>query len=241
MKEMKLPKLRSKATLLAVGLTGAFLIVAVRLIGPAHVLSFEPAPTGYDPLTATEIDTVVAVALRAASDVIPSAAAASAPEVLLVERHEASKAEYASGQWPRQGDVYHYDYATDTLIHTVVDVASGAVTSVERVQGVQLPLSAGEKARALDLIRAEDKLWTVLAERYQTITGEPLQGFEQLNVKVSVFHADVMPGSLNEAAQRCGQRRCAQALLFTTDQTLLELMPIVDLSQGRVVQTLGEE
>lgn len=234
-------KHKLEAILLATALLCVFALVDALLIWPSHVLSVEGAPTGYDPLTVQEMDTVVAAALQAAGDESLSATAAGAQEILLVERHEASKADYATGKWPRQGDVYHYDYATDTLIHSTVDVASGAVTEVERVQGVQLPLTEREKERALALVQADTALWTEVAARYHAITGEPLQHIKQLKVKVSVFHADVMPGRLNAAAQLCGQHRCAQALLFTTGKTLLELTPIVDLSQGVVVQTLGEE
>lgn len=200
------------------------------------------SPSGYDPLTTQEMGAIAAVAQAAA----PSrAATASVPEgeqeVLLVERREAAKAAYAKGTWPRQGDVYVYEYATDTLIHTVVDVQSGAVVTVERLQGVQLPLTAREEQHALALIEADGSLWPRLSARYQAITGESLQHLTQLQVKVSLFHADVMPDRVNVAAARCGQHRCAQILLFTVDKTLLEIMPIVDLSQRQVVQVLDAE
>lgn len=197
------------------------------------------APTGYDPLTTQELTAMTQAALGA-----PAVRAATAddgvapPEVLLVERHDAGKAAYGKGSWLRQGDVYLYDYATDTLMQTTVDVQSGHVITVERMQGVQLPLTAQEEQRALALVEADAPLWTALAARYQRITGETLTAVTQLQVKVSVFHADVMPERVNAAAQACGQHRCAQVLLFTTEKTLLELTPLVDLSQGQVVQVL---
>jgi hypothetical protein len=187
------------------------------------------------------MDAVEAAALQAQGAKSLRASSPDGQEVLLVERHEASKAAYASGKWQRQGDAYVYDYATDTLIHTVVDMQSGAVITIERSQNVQLPLTEREEQRALALVQADSALWTALANRYQAITGEPLQRLDQLQHKVSVFHADVMPGQLNAAAQQCGRHRCAQVLLFTVDKTLLEMTPIVDLSQGQVVQTLGVE
>jgi hypothetical protein len=214
--------------------TGALASLAPR------ISTMVAAPTGYDPLTAQEIDQVVVGALRAAGKASVAAATQDRQEVLLVERHEAGKAAYASGHWPRQGDVYLYDYATDTLIHSTVDVSSGAVVGVERMQGVQLPLTAGEEARALALIRADQAIWTKLAARFALISAETLQDWAQLQVKVSVFHADVMPDQVNAAAQQCGLHRCAQVLIFTVDKTVLELTPIVDLSQGKVVQILGE-
>jgi Cu2+-containing amine oxidase len=208
---------------------------------PATVETVASVPAGYDPLTAHEVNAMIAAAVQADAMESPRGAASTPQEVLLVERREASKAAYASGSWPRQADVYRYDYATDTLIHTVVEVQNSVVLTIEHLQDVQLPLTAAEEQRALALIRADAALWTELAERYQTITSESLQSLDQLQVKVSVFQADVMPDGLNAAAQLCGRRRCAQVLLFTVEKTLLEMTPIVDLSHGQVVQVLSEE
>lgn len=188
------------------------------------------APVGYDPLTAQEIETV-----STAAQANTVGAASAHQEVLLVERHDGGK---AKGNPPRQGDLYLYDYATDTLIHSTVDIASGAVTAVEHLQGVQLPLNHNEAQRALALIQADQRLWRTLGQRYQQITGKPLTQLDQLQVKITVFHTDSLPDRLNAAAQKCGQHRCAQVLLFTVDKTLLEIMPIVDLSLGQVVQVL---
>lgn len=207
----------------------------------ARVMAVDVAPTGYDPLTEQEVEAVLAAALEGEAETHLRAASSSEQEVLLVERHEASKAEYASGSWPRQADVYLYDYATDTLIHRVVAVESGALISEDRLQGVQLPLTANEEQRALTLISEDAALWAELADRYQAVMGEPLHSLDQLQVKVSVLYADGLPDQLNRAAQACGLHRCAQVLIFTTDKTLLEIMPIVDLSQGQVVQVLGGE
>jgi Cu2+-containing amine oxidase len=166
----------------------------------------EGAPSGYDPLTAQEMDAAVAVALQAAGKAGLRAATTGGQEVLLVERHEASKAAYASGNWQRQGDVYVYDYATDTLIHTVVDVPGGAVSTVERLQGVQLPLTQREEQRALALVQADSALWMALADRYQAITAEPLQRLDQLQHKISVFHGDAMwPAPLRPGAALYGR------------------------------------
>ncbi len=195
-------------------------------------------PLGYDPLTAPEADAVVAAALQTEGQSAQSSALTDQQELLLVERREAFKTDSADGDWQRQGDVYIYDYASDTLIHNIVDVASGAVITVERVQGVQLPLTEREEQRALDIIQADDTLWTVLTERYQSLADTPLRGFDQLQTKVSLFRADAMPDHLNAAAKQCGQHRCAQVLIFSVERTLLDLTPIVDLSLGQVVQVL---
>jgi hypothetical protein len=124
-------------------------------------------------------------------------------------------------------------------LHHIVDINSGGMR-VEEYQGVQLPLTVREEARAVQLLRDDAELWTALAEQYRYITGEPLTDIAQLQVKVSLFLGESMPDQVNPAAQQCGQHRCAQVLLFTTDRTLLEALPIVDLSQGRVIQVLSD-
>ena len=247
-------KLKLGAILLTVVVLGALMLQAdaVPIVSSTLSSTFAgnawivDAPTGYDPLTAQEAGAVIAAAQQAASDAKPLAPAAQQQtpgrqELLLVERHEADKTAYAKGSWARQGDVYVYDYAIDTLIHTTVDVQSGVVITIEQVQGVQLPLNQREEEHALALIQADSALWTTLANRYQTITGQPLLRLDQLQVKVSVFHADVMPDGLNAAAQQCGQHRCAQVLIFTVDKTLLDMTPIVDLSLEKIVQVLDAE
>jgi hypothetical protein len=153
--------------------------------------------------------------------------------VLLVERLEAK-----GGAPPRRADVYIYDYATDTLRRTVVDVASGALHSEEVVQGVQLPLTQPEVDQALAIAYADDATRALLEQRYRDIAGEVLSTMEQLHVKAFVFHADSKPEGLNDASQRCGIHRCAQLLFYTSDQVVIEIQPIVDLSVGAVTQRL---
>lgn len=206
----------------------------------AKLQIIDEPPTGYDPLTEEEQQLVLSNALQAEKNVKANAANVDNFEVLLIERHEVSKAERADGKWQRQGDLYLYDYATDTLIHSTVDVQSGAVVATERVQGVQLPLTQREEDRSLALVQSDTELWSALAERYRAITGEVLNDLSQLQVKVSLFHGDSMPNRVNAAAQSCGQHRCAQVLIFTVDKTLLDVTPIVDLSQGKVVQVMDE-
>lgn len=211
--------------------------IGLLLAGPA---AGDP-PKRYRPLSAQEHAGAVAVArdraeASAAARTRAATQGAGPPErteVLLVERlHE------KGGNPPRRADVYIYDYATDTLRRTVVDVASGAVHSEEVVQGVQLPLTQPELERALGIAYADAATRAVVEERYREVAGEVLQGIEQLGVKAFVFHADSKPDGLNDASRRCGIHRCAQLLFYTTDQVVIETQPIVDLSVGTVTQRL---
>jgi hypothetical protein len=201
---------------------------------------------GYDPLTRDEADHALALALgidEPRSNSVNGAetgigiASGQSIEVLRVERYDAPKG--SDTTVGRQGEIYLYDYATDTLTHSVVNVATGVVTT-EQLHGVQLPLTAREEARALDIIVDDQLLWQTLSDRYAIITGEPLLDMTQLQVKVSLFLGDAMPDQVNPAAERCGQHRCAQVLLFTVDRTVLEILPIVDLSHGQVIQLMSD-
>jgi hypothetical protein len=196
---------------------------------------------GYDPLTANEADRALALALQHHAVLTKTRApsqTAVQPTVLFIERYDAPKDQNGDDN-TRRGEVYLYDYTSDTLIHNVIDLANGSVES-EQLRGVQLPLTAGEKERSLQLIRDDAELWSALVGGYRRISGETLAGFEQLEVKVSLFLATAMPDQVNPEAARCGEHRCAQVLIFTTDRVLLEILPIVDLSQGRVVQWLSD-
>ena len=225
----------AKKVIIALGAVALLSLLTLRFDAlrtfSASISQVADAPVGYDPLTALETEKVIA-----AAQTNTVGAASVHQELLLVERHDGGK---NKSNPPRQGDLYLYDYATDTLIHSTVDIASGTVTAVEHLQGVQLPLNRNEDQRALDLIQADQALWTSLTQRHQQIAGKPLTQIDQLQVKITVFHADSLPDRLNKAAQQCGQHRCAQVLLFTVDKTLLEIMPIVDLSLGQVVQVLN--
>ncbi|MEZ4709967.1 MAG: hypothetical protein R3A44_22365 [Caldilineaceae bacterium] len=193
---------------------------------------------GFDALTPSEQERVLAAVMSTHSEVAP--AAASMPEVLLVERHQESKAAYNTGHWPRRGDAYIYDYATDTLLFALINLASGEVDAQETYQNVQLPLTQNEIDRALEIAYADDDLRTELGARFQKLTGEMLLDLNQLKVKAFVFWADSMPADLNVDAQQCGLHRCAQVLIFTHEDVAFEMQPIVDLSAGRVVQVLGQ-
>jgi hypothetical protein len=199
------------------------------------------APRRYTPLDAQELGSARAAAearagVAAASTRVPTSGPAS--EVLLVERRDESKEVYEGGDWKRRADVYIYDYSSDTLRHSIVDVETGEVDSEELVQGVQLPLTDGEVQRALGIAYGDPATRQAIETRYREISGELLGGTDQLQVKAFVFLSDSKPEGLNEDARGCGLRRCAQLLLYTKDRVVIEVQPIVDLSNGRVAQLL---
>jgi len=66
-----------------------------------------------------------------------------------------------------------------------------------------------------------------------------LTSIDQLQHKAFTFFSDSMPDVVNNATISCGAQRCAQLLLYTHDNIVFEVSPIVNLSAGLVTQRLG--
>jgi hypothetical protein len=211
------------------------LALTATLVWAAPGAGLLPAPrTGYDPLSPDEQALARRLAFQQA-EFARLVNAARQSEVLLIERHAETKAVMQSGQWPRRADVYVYLYDSDTLLHAVANLITRTVDSVETAQDAQLPLTQNETARAFQLLMADVTARADIAAQYQTITGEALTKPEtQLKFSALIYRADSMPGA-NPGAAACGPRRCAQFLLATQDDIVINLLPIVDLSLGAVV------
>lgn len=199
---------------------------------------------GTDPLSADEVqaaldDTGVPpeVAAPDTGDA-ESLAANGLPErlVLLVERHVEAKDE----EDLRRADVYEYSYADDTLTISLVDLEDGTVDDTQSVQGTQLPLVDVEAQRSLDLLFADTAFRERLDAEYQRATGQALADpAAELEVQPIVFLADAVPTVAQGEAAECGVHRCAQFLIQTTDHVLINLFPLVDLSDGVVLTADG--
>jgi len=157
--------------------------------------------------------------------------------VLLVERHIEDKDADAT---LRRADVYEYDYADDTLTTTLIDLADGEVDEAVTGQGDQLPLVEVEAQRALELLFADEAFAARLADEFQAATGRPLGDPDaDLDVQPIVFRADAVPTAASSAAADCGIARCAQFMIQTTDNVLINLLPLVNLSDAVVVSIEG--
>lgn len=177
------------------------------------------------------------VSRSSAPDTSAAAATVAESEVLRVERRRRSKAERAAGLG-RAADVYVYDYREDVTLHSVVRMPSGEVESQSVLEGVQLPLSRVEIDRATDIALSDPGVRDRIQRLFRERTGETLEDVSQLHSKAMVFSAETMPDSVNDLSRACGVHRCAQLLLFTRDHVTVEVIPIVDLSSGRLVQVL---
>ncbi len=192
----------------------------------------DDTPRGTDPLSTTEEE--AALALARGSGPAESTEVGPDDVVLRVERHEEEKD--VEG---RRADVYVYSYDDDTLIRTLVDLATGEVAETEDLTGAQLPLVPEEADRALEVATADAAFSQLLATRYQQATGEDLtDAATQLQIDPIIFRADANPAATGRAAA-CGRHRCAQLMIQTTDGLLVNLLPIVDLSTERLVAREG--
>jgi hypothetical protein len=195
----------------------------------------EPARTGYDPLSLTEEEWAHKASLQdpAVSALLENA---QRVELLLVERHREPKARSRSDLSPRRADVYVYIYDTDILLHAIINVESGLVDSVETAQNTQLPLTKNEAALATQIALADPKVNAAVQSEYRTITGEALNDpARQLTIRPLIFRADARPDQKLDKAAACGLRRCAQLLMTTHNDFLINLLPIVDLSGRELV------
>ncbi len=194
---------------------------------------------GTDPLSGDEQSAAVDEAGAASGGGTESAGANGLPErlVLLVERHEEAK---DADPAMRRADVYEYSYRDDTLTTSVVDLESGRVDETTSSQGTQLPLVEVESARARDLLFADQEFIGRLEVEFEAATGRPLDDpSADLLVQPIVFRADSMPVVARGGAAECGVKRCAQFLIQSTDHLLINLFPLVDLSDGVVLTADG--
>jgi len=158
-------------------------------------------------------------------------------EFLGVKAHRFEKSEQNNGY--RWADTLVYDYATDELVTTVINLATNSVISVERTREMQPPLSENELERAMSIVFEDDEELSVLAAEFKNITGETLTSKQQLQYKAFTFFADSMPNIVNDASKACGAQRCAQILIYSADRISFKYSPILNLSAGVVTQRIS--
>ena len=132
----------------------------------------------------------------------------------------------------RRADVYVYSYDDDVLTLSTVDVATGEVDRSQVVPNTQLPLIPEESERAMDLALADAAIRQALATAYRQATGRDLADpATDLEMQPIIFRADANPGQPQGAARPCADATAApSSSIESTDDLLVDLLPIVDLS-----------
>ncbi len=192
--------------------------------------------TGTDPLGPTEEQAALDLAVGSGST--EAGGLGDDDVVLLVERHEEAKADEDDGL--RRADVYVYSYDDDVLTWTVVDTATGEVDQSQVVPDTQLPLIQEEADRALEIAMDDPEFAQLLATRYRQATGRDLADpATDLDIQPIVFRSDANPRAAAAGAGACGEHRCAQLMIQSTDDLLVNLLPVVDLSSSQVLTETG--
>jgi len=213
------------------------LFSAIGLCANGQSSSHDNDPLSLDEVSLVSLLTVgPQVAARGTSDNDDfSSITKNSQELLLVERNEEKGAPV--GQ--RRADVFIYDYANNELIQSLVDLNTSEIIHSERKQGVQLPLTNNELKRAKEIVFEDEDERAILEEEYRRITSHEMTDTADLNIKAFTFLADSLPNRINEASKLCGVHRCAQLMLYTQDNIVFEISPIVNLSEGVVTQRIG--
>ena len=217
---------------MAVGLGFAGLAALGWTIADAQT---DDSPHGTDPLTQTEVEAALAEAQG--SGPAESTGLGDDDVVLLIERHEEAKAVEDSA--PRRADVYVYSYDDDVLTWQLVNVETGAVDDSATVPDTQLPLVDEERDRVVEIAMENPQFEQRLATAFRQATGRDL-GDVATDVIVDpiIFRADANAETTG-AARQCGRHRCAQLMLRSNDDLLIDLLPVIDLSTGRVASLTG--
>jgi hypothetical protein len=134
----------------------------------------------------------------------------------------------------RSAAVYYYDYATDSLVKVVVDLASGRIVKTFTGTGVQPPASSREVATALDLL-LRDRLGDGLRGDYATATGHPLARAADLRATAHIYRA----AAANPGAAQCTRHRCLLLTVQVAGGPYIDVDDIIIDLTGRTVVRVG--
>jgi hypothetical protein len=133
----------------------------------------------------------------------------------------------------RRLSLMYYDYASDQLLHYVVDLSGAGVESVSAAQGVQPAPTDFETETAYDLLLASDVAGDAIAQEFVETTGEAEITDEQVDVTAHSYSG----GAAGAGVDACAIDRCVEVLVQTTDGPFLTTTPyVVNLSAQTVTQ-----
>lgn len=225
-------------------LSGSLVLLALfglllGLIFPFQSLFASVEHRGYDPLTPAEETTAEQLALQN-SQVQNILNSARQVELLNVERHQEDKTTYALGSWDRRAVLHFYLYGQqfdqDQLLTVIVNLTDQTVDNSSLAAGVQPPLNETEEAHVLDIALTNETIGLSLQQFYNQHIGPGLFNPEQMLILPFIFRPDSIPDIANQPdIAVCGQQRCIQLLVYTREGELHQLMPIMNLTQNRIV------
>lgn len=188
--------------------------------------SGRPATIGAprDPLSRAEIGYAKALADPTVADATGTAGRTEA-ELLSIDL-----ATMDPGTATRLVAVTYYDYGTDEVVTTVVDLSAGAVVETERAAGVQPPPSPAEVRSATELLIASPE-GARLATEYLVTTGQEISVDDLI-----VTGGSYLPTDGSDLDDACGTHRCVELQIQEPGGLYLSAVDyVVDLSAEQII------
>ncbi|WP_411726758.1 hypothetical protein [Methyloglobulus sp.] len=159
---------------------------------------------------------------------------------LYTQRHiEAKNADPQS----RRAEVFYFNYATNEVIQTVVNLNSNTVQETQVASGVANHpfFSRAEIKAALQLVFEHPQLGPSLRTAYREITGQSLTDVSQLEeAQGGVFYpASAARTPLGNITADCAVDRCMQLFVPIGDLFIDMSKLVVDLSTGEVLGSIS--
>ncbi|MGW2560436.1 Tat pathway signal sequence domain protein [Streptomyces sp. NPDC001514] len=191
---------------------------------------------GRDPLTDDELKRAEQLATAPAARDGRDAGGGRGPQHLTTDLAEPQPSEAGLAAPPRRAVVSYYDYRTDRLVTSTVNLTSGKVEQSAAQQGVQPSPHREELREAVELILASP-LGSGLKADYKDATGNALTSAEPLTLSGFVYRKD-REARIPEQLADCGVHRCVHVITKITNGPWIDTRDLaVDLSARTVVRT----
>jgi hypothetical protein len=139
----------------------------------------------------------------------------------------------------RKAEAFYYNYSTNQVIRTVVDLNSNTVQETHVASGVaeQPFFTRAEIKAALQLIFEHPLQGPPLRTAYREVTGQSLINVSQLEeAQGGVFHpASAARTPLGDIAADCAVDRCMQLFIPIGDLYIDMSTLVIDLSTGKIL------
>ncbi|MFD7445616.1 Tat pathway signal sequence domain protein [Streptomyces sp. NPDC059909] len=191
---------------------------------------------GRDPLTDDELKRAEQLAAAPAARDGRNAGGGRGPQHLTTDLAEPVPSEAGLAAPPRRAVVSYYDYRTDRLVTSTVNLTTGKVEQSAAQQGVQPSPHREELREAVELILASP-LGSGLKADYKDATGSALTSPEPLTLSGFVYRKD-REVRIPEQLAECGVHRCVRVITKITNGPWIDTRDlVVDLSARTVVRT----
>ncbi|MER7762323.1 Tat pathway signal sequence domain protein [Streptomyces sp. NPDC097619] len=181
---------------------------------------------GRDPLTDAELARVRALAAGPAAKSAVDSRGGQGPQWLTTDLAELRPEEAGKPGAPRRAQVTSYDYKTNALRTSLVNLDTGKVESTDVQRGVQPPIAREEAVQAVKLIIAAPQ-GEGLRKDYRDATGKALTGPEQLSLKNALIYRVDSENPGPRAVKECGRERCARLFLKVKNGPWIDVRSLV--------------